>query len=92
MSKIKGMKKYPTPWHLEGPHDLDGICWGSDIAIVAANGECVQHNWAKGGDWPELAEFLVNLANLNAGLSCPVRLPKHKRPKDRMLKSAGGTI
>lgn len=90
--KIADLKEYPTPWHLEGPYDFDGLCWGSDIAIVAANGECVMSQWGKGGDWAQTAKYLVNLANQNAGLDCPVRLPKNKLPKERMLKSAGGIL
>ena len=92
MNKKLELKGYPAPWHLEGPYSLDGICWGSSIAIVAANGECVASHWGEGGDWPRIAEHLVRLANGAAGLDVPVRLPKSKRPKDRMLKSAGGTI
>ncbi len=91
MSKKNELKGYPTPWHLEGPHSLDGICWGSDIAIVAANGECLVNQWG-GDDWTQIAEHLVNLANRAAGLDIPVRLPNNKRPQKRMLKSAGGTI
>jgi hypothetical protein len=91
--KSEVLKKFPAPWHLEGPHDLDGICWGNDIAIVAANGECILNQWSKDSDWPMLAEYFVRQANKEAGFpDAPLRLPKHKRPKERMLKSAGGTI
>ena len=91
--KFEVLKDYPAPWHLEGPYEFDGICWGSDIAIVAANGECILTKWSKDGEWPQIAEYLVKLTNTNAGFpDAPLRLPKNERPKARMLKSAGGTI
>lgn len=93
MKKLEPPKEYPAPWHLEGPYDLDGICWGSDIAIVASNGECVLTRWGKDRDWPKTAEYLVKLTNQNAGFpDAPIRPPKSKRPKERMLKEDGGTI
>lgn len=91
--KFDVLKAYPAPWHLEGPHELDGICWGSDIAIVAANGKCILTQHSKDGEWPGTAEYLVRLTNEKAGFrDAPLRLPKHQRPKERMLKSAGGLI
>ena len=91
--KFDVLKAYPAPWHLEGPYDFDGICWGSNIAIVAANGECFLSQWSEDGRWPDAAAYLVRLTNEKAGFpDAPIRLPKDKQPKKRMLKSAGGMI
>ena len=74
-SRPKHTGKHPTPWHLEGPFDLDGHKWGSDIVIMAADGDVVMGQWGL-DEWAALAERIVNTMNRADGHDCPARPPR----------------